>query len=378
MIVIAGAGYAGAATAWSLARRGMGSRVVLLEAETTQGRHASGRNAGLVGPLAEEDPALQQMALLGGRALEGMGMLRCGSVRLVRDEAAAEALGARARALGLPVEILPTPRLARQMPVLAGASSAWAVRCPADGTVEPQDLLGRYLAVARDAGARLLVGARLTGLSLRGGKVSAVETTAGRFPCEWLVNAAGAWAGELATRLSDGALTDLGLVPYRRHIFETEVSGVDPSWPYVWDLAHDVYFRAREGGLIACPCDEEPHPAVEPDVSAAAAEALSRKIMQAWPALASVRLIRPRACLRTFAADRRYVIGPDPRLPGFFWVAGLGGTGAMAGPAVGEMAADLMAAGEGQAGPWAASFRPSRLIDAGGEVRAGSTGRERG
>src|SRR5262249_56435868 len=71
-------------------------------------------------------------------------------------------------------------------------------------------------------------------------------------------------------------------------------------------------------------------------------EALSRKLAASLPSLASIPIESARACLRTFAPDRRYLIGPDPRLTGFFWVAGLGGTGATAGAAAGELAATLL------------------------------------
>ncbi len=46
--------------------------------------------------------------------------------------------------------------------------------------------------------------------------------------------------------------------------------------------------------------------------------------------------------LRTFAPDRRFVLGPDPVRPGLFWVAGLGGHGMTSGLAVGQLAADLI------------------------------------
>ena len=40
--------------------------------------------------------------------------------------------------------------------------------------------------------------------------------------------------------------------------------------------------------------------------------------------------------------DDRFVVGPDPGLEGFFWVAGLGGHGMSAGLAAGRVAADLI------------------------------------
>ena len=53
-VAIIGAGFAGTATAWALARRGV-TGVVVLEREVTLGRYASGRSAGLGRQLAEDD-----------------------------------------------------------------------------------------------------------------------------------------------------------------------------------------------------------------------------------------------------------------------------------------------------------------------------------
>ena len=46
--------------------------------------------------------------------------------------------------------------------------------------------------------------------------------------------------------------------------------------------------------------------------------------------------------LRTMAPDGRFVVGEDPRLKGFFWVAGLGGHGVTASFSVGDLASDLI------------------------------------
>jgi D-arginine dehydrogenase len=46
--------------------------------------------------------------------------------------------------------------------------------------------------------------------------------------------------------------------------------------------------------------------------------------------------------LRTFAPDREMVIGEEPDAPGFFWLAGQGGTGIQTSPACGALVASLV------------------------------------
>ena len=51
------------------------------------------------------------------------------------------------------------------------------------------------------------------------------------------------------------------------------------------------------------------------------------------------------AGLRSFVPDRLPVVGMDPDLPGFFWLAGQGGFGIMTSPALSRSAAGLLTEG---------------------------------
>ncbi len=361
MIVVIGGGYAGAATARALARRGAGGGVTLLEAEPDAARHASGRNAGLIGPLLEDDPVIADMAARGAARLRGTaGYDACGSV-LLCDEAKAGVLCDRARAIGTSIEVMATADLARDIPLLESATSPVACRVPGDGRVDPAGLVDRYLSEAREGGVRILTGARAGALRLQGGSIAGVETSAGFLPARQVVNAAGAAAGTLATA-QGGGLSDLALASYRRHLFDSEPLAVDPGWPWVWDLVHDVYFRVDADRLTLCPCDEDPHDPSPPAVDPAAGFDLARRLAAAMPAVARLRATPRHACLRTYVPDRRYVVGADPRLEGYFWVAGLGGSGATASAAVGDLAAGILLGEIDPDDPIRRAFDPARCL----------------
>jgi D-arginine dehydrogenase len=87
---------------------------------------------------------------------------------------------------------------------------------------------------------------------------------------------------------------------------------------------------------VSEPCDAR--------VAPAAGVLLGEKLRRIAPWLADLAVARSWACLRTFAADLRPVVGWDPAAPWLFWVAGLGGHGATACPAIGHMAALDLAA----------------------------------
>jgi D-arginine dehydrogenase len=85
------------------------------------------------------------------------------------------------------------------------------------------------------------------------------------------------------------------------------------------------------------PCDPVP----DDETIAAAIERLTRLA----PALRPTTLKRRWSGLRTFSPDRVHVVGEDPALPGFFWLAGQGGCGIETSPVIGRVAADLIVDG---------------------------------
>ena len=368
MIVVIGSGYAGAATAWALARRGRGSEVTLLEAEDAFATHASGRNAGLVGPLIEDDPILLEATVRGARALDELDIVvRCGSI-LLCDGEASRGIAARAARWDIPVRRVRTEDLARDIPLLDSAPASWAMSIPGDGKVDPAALAKRFRDEARELGVSFVKSRPVTGLAHRSGRITGVETAAGPMAADKVVIAAGSRAGAIARDIdTQGAPGSPGwnLRAYRRHLFvSAPVTGLDPGGPWVWDLTHDVYFRIDGVRLTLCPCDEEPHASEPPEISPEADRVLQRKLIAAMPAVARIDRRVQHACLRTYAPDRRYLVGFDPRLDGLFWVAGLGGSGATASAMVGSLAAGLLleeAGGEGEEALRRA-FAPDRFL----------------
>jgi len=110
----------------------------------------------------------------------------------------------------------------------------------------------------------------------------------------------------------------------------------------VWDLPHGLYFRPESGGLLLCACDETP---AEPgcyDEDPRVTARLEELVRTHQPGLGELRLMRTWVGQRTFAPDRRFVVGFDPRDPRLFHVAGLGGNGVATSYAIGEMAAGML------------------------------------
>ncbi|MBM4395261.1 MAG: FAD-dependent oxidoreductase [Deltaproteobacteria bacterium] len=359
-VVVVGGGFAGAATLSALAEAGVRD-CLLIEAEDQPGAHSSGLNAGLLRQVVP-DPVTGAVLRASASRIPGAHRKPVGSLLLLADGEADRALAgaaAEAAAAGLDCRVVARAEAARAVPPLAGAAFDRAIATASDAVVDVHGLLWEYLRAARDGGARVATGCRLLGVETSGGAVVAAVTSLGRVATRVLVDAAGAWANGVAGL---AGLDPLPMTPFRRHLAVTPpVPFVDPGWPFVWHASAGWYFRPEVGGLLLCACDED---AAAPGAAVrdpAILEVLATKLAAGAPALAGLAVKHWWAGLRTITADGRFAIGPDPRLSGFFWVAGLGGHGVTGSAAAGRLAAAAIT-GAGADPAWRTALAPGRFL----------------
>ena len=242
---------------------------------------------------------------------------------------------------GVSAEWLSTDEVVRLVPVTAGGAFVGGAYSADDGIADVSALLDAYLRVAVRGGVRVLTGRRLVGVDLGGGAIRAVRTDRERIPTAALVNAAGAWAPQVAHLA--GVLAP-PLRSLKRHLILTaELPWIGRSWPFVWDVTHEVYFRPEPPGLLLSPCDaEEAEPAAADTTDPAALELLADKLVKWFPRLAGIAVAKVWAGLRTFTSDGNPLLGEDSAVRGLFWCAGLGGNGMTISAPVERMAAEAV------------------------------------
>jgi D-arginine dehydrogenase len=323
-VAIVGGGFAGVATAWALRRRGVAA--VVLEREAAPGRFASGRSAGLGRQLAEDD-ATSALTIRGAEVLRGelaVAWQACGGILSFDQAAAAEEYAARAARVGVGVERLDRAGVAARWPGAAALPVAAALYVPSDGVIDVWALLAAF---ARDVA--VVCGAAVERIE-PGRRGVRLTTSRGGLSAQVVVDAAGAWAGELTG--------DPPLDAFKRHVYVLEAA-VRSDAPFLWHLgAEEIYVRGDAGGLLVSPCDAAITAAADqqPD---ATGEAMLRARL-AGSAWRDAPIARGWACQRAFTADRTMRLGRDPARPWLVWAAGLGGHGATAAAAVGERVAD--------------------------------------
>jgi D-arginine dehydrogenase len=333
-IAIVGAGIAGASLAAAVAPQ---ASVVILEAEERPGYHATGRSAAFWsetygGPWVQPLTSASEAALRAGGFLDALGSLQIGRAG---DAPKIEAFLRAFEGSGVPLEAVDPHAF------IPGLRADWTLGVfePSCAYIDVAALHASYLAAARRHGAALLLDAPVS-RAVRDGGVWRVETGAGPVEAAVLVNAAGAWADQLAER---AGVAPLGIQAFRRNMVQLRTDPAPPAnLPHVSDIGGTFYFKPEAGGrLWLSPHDEiptEPSDAQPEEIDVAIAIDRFEHAVD-WHV---TRVEHRWAGLRSFAPDRLPVYGFDPDMPGFFWCAGQGGFGIQTAPAAAALAAALL------------------------------------
>ncbi|QGP78835.1 NAD(P)/FAD-dependent oxidoreductase [Sphingobium sp. CAP-1] len=339
-IVIIGGGMAGASLGAELAAH---ARVLILEMEERAGYHATGRSVAFweetyggpvvqplttaSGPmLANPDPDFHAGGFLSPRRTLHIG--RPGDAPL-RD-AFLDAFAGK-------VDLQPVDPAT----LVPGLRPDWTlgVMEASCRDIEVAALHQAYLRRFRRRGGEVRLATRLLS-ARRAGEGWRIETGGEPIPCGLIVNAAGAWADNVAIACG---VAPAGITPLRRTVVQLTIPDLpSPDLPLIMDFASRFYFKPEGRGRVwLTPHDEEPSPpcdAAPEELAVAQAIARFEEVVD-WR-IGGVEHMW--AGLRSFAPDRAPVYGFDPVAPGFFWFAGQGGFGIQTAPAAALLAASLV------------------------------------
>jgi D-arginine dehydrogenase len=335
-IIVIGAGIAGISAAAELAAD---ATVTVLEMEAQPGYHASGRSAAYFATaygkkiirditgccesfFVEPPDGFTEIQLLRPRDSMFFG----------REDQAEKLLALQDDNPRL--KFLEADAVRKRVPVFAPDYLHGAMWDRKGGDLDVDALLQGFLRLFRRRGGKFLASHPVSSLDRSGG-VWTVTAGAQQFQAPIVVNAAGAWVERIAGM---AGLASLGIEPLRRTALT-----IDPpdhveirNWPEMVDADEDFYFKPDAGQIMISPADEtpsEPCDAQPEDFDVATgiyrfeqATGLDiRRVNHSW------------AGLRTFAPDRVFVAGFDPRSEGFFWLAGQGGYGVQSSPAMARL-----------------------------------------
>ncbi|WP_370300871.1 NAD(P)/FAD-dependent oxidoreductase, partial [Pseudooceanicola sp.] len=227
----------------------------------------------------------------------------------------------------------------RRIPLLRPDHCAAGLFDASAADIDVAALHQHYLKSFRAAGGQICTGAEVLALA-QGGAGWQVETGSGVFSAAIVVNAAGAWADEIAQR---AGLAPRGLVPKRRTamIIAAPEGTATERWPMVIDVDEQFYLKPEAGKFLISPADETPSPPCDAQPEEIDVAICVDRIERAFD-MRVHRIESKWAGLRSFLPDGNPLAGYDPAAPGFFWLAGQGGYGIQTAPALARAAAALI------------------------------------
>jgi len=288
----------------------------------------------------------------------------------------------RQNALGVTnVEWVTPQDILKMVPQLRVDDILGGTFCPTDGFVDPHSVMMGFMLNARERGVRLWLDTQVTGIEVDSAerspaemnnikaagrpeafrtsgrqsrtsdtdsleasvvrRIAGVQTTRSFISTRVVVNAAGAWAAEVAKM----AGAELPVEPLRRQLVPTEPFDQLPKkFPMVIDMSTGFHFRREGKGILLAWNDPQETPGFKTEFDNAFVEKILTHAASRVPVLAEAE-VNPRrawAGLYEMTPDHHAIIGPAPNVEGLYFVNGFSGHGVMHSPASGRVAADLI------------------------------------
>jgi sarcosine oxidase subunit beta len=346
-VVIIGGGIVGASTAFHLAKRGQ-KNVVLCERDLLAQASTGLCVGGIRQQFSHPSNILlsQEVVRLFERFEEEFGVdiqfRQAGYIFLAQDSDTWDDVRKSVEIqhkYDVPVELLSPEEIKSRWSYLEVKDLKGGTFCPEDGYADPYLVAMAFANAARKLGVDIREQTHVTAISVEQDRILGVATTQGPISTPLIVNAAGAWGGDVA-RLAG---LNIPVLPYRRQVFATKAFELFPKpVPMVIDLDRLFYFRGEDPCIILGMSDRNEDPSFNIHVDRAFMERVTDAAIHRAPLLENAEILRGWGGLYAITPDENPIIGAIPEIEGFLCAVGFSGHGFQHGPAVGRILADLI------------------------------------
>ncbi len=381
-VIIIGGGIMGTSIAWQLSKKGQ--KVLVIERKD-MASGAAGATDGVVGyhtkkPGKQMDLAVRSIEMF-ERLAEELGEdvefeKNAGGMQPVENETEWKMLSEiveEQRKSGVDIRMI-SAKEARDIEPQLSEDIYGALYSPTGGKVNPLKLTMAFAKAAKRLGAEILIDTEVTDIITEGAVVRGVRTSKGEFYADKIVNASGAWAGEVAElaglsvpikpRKGQLAVTE-PIGPFMKATLQCARYNVIKFKPELIDDEAILRVGAslsieqtEEGGLIIGGTREFVD--YEEENTFEAIEMMMRRVIRFFPALSKVSVVRYFSGFRPYTPDGLPLLGEVESLGGFYMAAGHEGDGIALSPITGLLMSELIV--DGVSSFDLSSFSPNRFI----------------
>ena len=374
--VIVGGGVSGCSVAYHLAKLGWRDVVLLERKQLTSGTtwHA----AGLIGQLR----ASLNMTRLAKYSADlyvkleaetgvATGMRQCGSITVALTEERKEEIyrqASLARAFDIDVREIGPDEVKAMYPHLNVGDVTAAVHLPLDGQCDPANIAMALAKGARQNGARIIEGVKVTAITSAGGKVTGVDWEqggeTGSIAADIVINCGGMWGRDLAAQSG----VTLPLHACEHFYIVTEAIEGLPRLPVLRVPDECAYYKEDAGKMLLGAFEPVAKPwgmgGIPEDFCFDQLpedfdhfEPILEKAVNRLPLLATAGIHTFFNGPESFTPDDRYYLGEAPEIKGYWVAAGYNSIGIVSSGGAGFALAQWINDGEAPFDLWEVDIR---------------------
>lgn len=375
-VVIVGGGVSGCSVAYHLAKLGWTDIVLLERKQLTCGTtwHA----AGLIGQLR----ASLNMTRLAKYSADlyvkleeetgvATGMRQCGSITVALTEARKEEIyrqASLARAFDIDVQEIGPDEVLKMYPHLNISDVTAAVHLPLDGQCDPANIAMALAKGARQNGARIIEGVKVTSVNSANGRVTGVDwqqgEESGTIAADLVVNCGGMWGRDLAAQSG----VTLPLHACEHFYIVTEAIEGLPRLPVLRVPDECAYYKEDAGKMLLGAFEPVAKPWGMGGISEDFCfdqlpedfdhfEPILEQAVNRLPLLATAGIHTFFNGPESFTPDDRYYLGEAPEIKGYWIAAGYNSIGIVSSGGAGFALAQWMNDGEPPFDLWEVDIR---------------------
>ncbi|KUK46218.1 MAG: Putative oxidoreductase [Anaerolinea thermophila] len=255
-----------------------------------------------------------------------------------QDRANLQSLLVKQKSWGMNIDWLDKGDLLSVVPDLNPDKLLGGTYSPNDGHTSPLLSLYAFFKHAASMGVDFHFSEPVQELVMQSGKVIGVKTNRETYHADWVINAAGAWAGKIAQL----AHIDLPILPesHEAGITEPVRTFLDPLIVDIRPMgntANFYFYQHATGQVLFCYTPDPPIQGYDTRVTSEFLPVAAKRLTSLLPRLQNIRVRRTWRGLYPMTPDGAPFLGPVNEAPGLLLAAGMCGQGFMLGPGTGEL-----------------------------------------
>ncbi|MEE8393057.1 MAG: FAD-dependent oxidoreductase, partial [Rhodospirillales bacterium] len=269
-----------------------------------------------------------------------------------------------AKSFGLELHMIGPKEAQDLFPIMSTEDVLGAAFIPSDGYVDPSSLTQALAKGARDEGAEIVQGVRVTAMNVKDRRVTGLVTDQGEVKCDIVVNSAGFWGREISAM---AGVSTPAVALEHQYIVTDPIPGMPDNMPAMRDPDLLIYYKPEVRGIAIGGWEANTVSFGENGIPEQFAQELLPENFDRFEQLAVnagkrtpvVNEVGVRQLVNgpiPWSADEGFVLGWAPEIDNFFSATGIS-IGIAAAGGVGQMVGEWIVDGEPSIDLWPLDIR---------------------